>query len=57
MQKEAEDKDMSNIMSTSIGIVAQVSLNLEKNKKENKKMVINIDHHAKHAHEYSDKCV
>jgi len=54
-QKEAEDKDMNKVMSTSIGTVTQVSINFRENQKEHKKMV--TEHNTKHTYEYGDKCV
>ena len=56
MQKEAEDKDMSKIISTSVGTVTQV-LNLQEKKKANKKMVMNLEQNTNHTYEYGDKCV
>jgi len=49
MQTEKEDRQKSRVIRLSIGTVTQVSLNLQKKKKENKKLVMNLRQNTKHA--------
>ena len=44
-------------MITSIGTVIQVCIEFRDKKKENKKMVTNIEHITKHTYEHDNKCV
>ena len=41
----------------SIDTITQVSINLRKKEKQNKKMGINIEQNTKNTYEYDNKCV
>jgi len=57
IQKESEDRDMRRGIYKSIDTITQVSINLRKKEKQNKKMGINLEQNTKNTYEYGNKCV